>query len=386
LQKNLDSERILLLIGPRQVGKTTLVKQFAEHVQKSGSRSIFFTLEDLSLRELLDRDPKNLFQIIGADVLKKGGAKVVVCIDEVQYLKNPSNFLKYMYDMHADRIKLVVTGSSAFYIDQKFSDSLAGRKHIYEMMSLSFPEFLDFRDVLQVGAPISLVEQQKLQAYYTEYLTYGGYPGVVLAQTPAEKKELLKELANSYTKKDVLGYDVASQVEYLKVLKVLASQVGGLFNIDVLANTVDMPRTTVARYVHVMQKAFHVASISPWFNNQKKELKKMPKIFFLDVGLRNYFVNNFEPYDIRIDKGQVLENAVYLALREQVGADGVQFWRTALGDEVDFVLPDEKKAYEVKQSIKNVDNDRYAVFKKEYADIAFSFITRDTSMQLFWSL
>jgi uncharacterized protein len=383
LKDRLNSERILLLIGPRQVGKTTLLKQFAAQCEKDRLPSVFFTLEDVSLRTLLDADPKNLFQIIGNDVVGQG-SKILVCIDEIQYLQNPSNFLKYIYDMHAETIKLVVTGSSAFYIDQKFSDSLAGRKYIYEMMSLSFSEFLDFKDIPLVHAPVSLLNQKKLAPLYTEYLTYGGYPSVVLANTVQEKKEILKELANSYTKKDVLGYDVASQSDYLKVLKVLASQVGGLMNVDVLANITDIPRTTLTRYLEVMQKAFHIAIVTPWFNNQKKELKKMPKAFFLDMGLRNFLVNNFEPYDMRVDKGQLLENAVYLALRARVGGDAVQFWRTALGDEVDFVIPDEKKAYEVKQSLKNIENKKYDVFRREYSEIVFSFITRDSSMVLWW--
>lgn len=385
LKKNLDSGRILLLLGPRQVGKTTLLRQFKEYCEDQGRKSYFFSLEDLSLRALLDEDPKNIFQIIGslATTENKDSSKIVVCIDEIQYLKNPSNFLKYLYDMHGENIKIVVTGSSAFYINKKFSDSLAGRKHIYEMMSLDFQEFLTFRDITQKDSPDSILMYENLRPYYYEYLTYGGYPAVVLAKTIEEKKELLKELAYSYTKKDVLDYDVSSQDDYLKIMKVLAGQVGGLLNIDSLYNILDIPRTTVSRYINIMNRSYHIATVHPYFNNLKKELKKMPKVFFLDLGLRNFLMGNFGSYDARIDKGALLENAVFLALLSKYEKEEIYFWRTHTKQEVDFVIPN-KIAYEVKQSLDNIDKKKYLDFQKIYTSSPLTFVDFKESMELFW--
>ena len=384
LKNNLESSRILLLLGPRQVGKTTLLKQFKDYAESLGQKSHFFSLEDLSMRSLLNADPKNIFQIIG-NLPNVMDAKILLCIDEIQYLDNPSNFLKYLYDMHNEQIKIVVTGSSAFYINQKFTDSLAGRKFIYEMMSLDFSEFLDFKDYkgsYPGSNNLNILEKDLLKSYYYEYLTYGGYPSVVLAKSSTERKEILKELVESYTKKDVLDYEVSSQENYLRILKLLALQVGGLLNVETVSNNLGIPKTTVKTYLDIMNRSYHISTMAPWYHNKKLELKKMPKVFFLDLGLKNYLAGNFDPYDSRIDKGQVLENVVYLRLLAKYGKEEIYFWRNTRKVEVDFVIPKENLAYEVKQSLNGLSKSDYSVFTEEYKDIDFEFIDLDGSLEL----
>ena len=145
-QNYLDTEEILLFIGSRQAGKTTILKQLENFLQKNGQRTYFLNLEDPDYLTLLNDSPKNIFKIFSIDLNERN----FIFIDEVQYLKNPSNFLKYIYDEHKEKIKLCVSGSSAFYIDEKFKDSLAGRKKIFNVPTISFKEFLRFKgeDVL----------------------------------------------------------------------------------------------------------------------------------------------------------------------------------------------------------------------------------------------
>ena len=134
-------------------------------------------------------------------------------------------------------------------------------------------------------------------------MTYGGYPECVLLNTIQEKKEYLASIAQSYIKKDILEARIEHQEKYFFILKILASQVGNLLNTHEIANTINLPTSTVERYIYIMKKSFHIATIQPFFErNIRKELTKMPKIYFLDLGLRNYFLNNFDPFDTRIDK------------------------------------------------------------------------------------
>ncbi len=378
LERFID-DRVLIVVGARQVGKSTLMKQFQEDREKDGETVFYLTLEQFTYRELLDKNPDNLFQIIGSLNLKK---RTTVIIDEIQYLKDPTHVIKYLYDSYKENLKLIVTGSSAFYIDEKFKDSLAGRKYIYEMQSLDFDEFLMFKNHPQMSTPNGLVAQEKLIPLFYEYLTYGGYPAVVLAETVSKKRELLQELAESYTKKDILDYHVASQENYLRILKLLSHQVGSLLNLNSISNQLDIPRATVERYIHIMEKSFHIVLLNSFFNNKKKEIKKMPKAFFYDTGLRNFFANNFDVFDIRIDKGMLLENIAYRALLSAYPGEDIAFWRTGDHQEVDFIIG-EKQAYEVKVNKSNAIKDTYKGFIGQYPNIPLSFINAHDCVMLF---
>lgn len=369
-EKYLDSDEILLFIGPRQAGKTFILKQLQDKLKNKNQPTYFLNLEDLEYRDLLNDSPKNLFKIFSFDL----GKKNFVFIDEVQYLSDPSNFLKYLYDEYKSKIKLIVSGSSAFYIDKKFKDSLAGRKKIFNVLTLGFREFLRFKGEDMLSSKdfnnVSLNEKEKLILSYNEYIVYGGYPRVVLAPLD-EKKEILMELAYSYIKKDIFESNLRQEEIFYKLLKILSSQVGNLVNGSELANALNVSKTTIDNYLYVMQKSFHLKLIPPLFSNVRKELTKMPKVFFLDLGLRNFFTDNFNNFLTRIDKGALLENAVFRQLLEKYNGEEIRFWRTINKDEVDFVIG-EKKAIEVKVDPERFQKKNYKVFLDNYKSFEFS--------------
>lgn len=369
-EKYLDSDEILLFIGSRQAGKTFILKQLQDKLKDKKQPTYFLNLEDLEYRDLLNDSPKNLFKIFSFDL----GKKNFVFIDEVQYLSDPSNFLKYLYDEYRSKIKLIVSGSSAFYIDKKFKDSLAGRKKIFNVFTLSFREFLLFKGENALSTKdfdnVSLDEKEKLILFYNEYIVYGGYPRVVLAPRD-EKKEILMEFAYSYIKKDIFESNLRQEEIFYKLLKILSSQVGNLVNGSELANTLNVSKTTIDNYLYVMQKSFHLKLIPPLFSNVRKELTKMPKVFFLDLGLRNFFVDNFNNFLTRTDKGAFLENIVFRQLLGKYNSEEIRFWRTINKDEVDFVIG-EKKAIEVKVDPERFQKKNYKVFLDNYKNIEFS--------------
>lgn len=379
-QKYLGAEEILLFIGARQAGKTTILKQLQDALVKGGHKTYFLNLEDPDYLGLLNESPKNLFKIFSLDLNRKNN----IFVDEIQYLKDPSNFLKYIYDEYKGKIKLFVSGSSAFYIDEKFKDSLAGRKKIFNVFTLSFREFLRFKGENQLSRSdfktLSLSEKEKIGLRYFEYIIFGGYPRVALA-SQEEKIEILRDIAYSYVKKDIFESRVQQEDVFYRLFKILAAQSGGLVNASELSATLGVSKSSVDHYLHVMQKSFHVKLIKPFFRNIRKELTKMPKVYFCDLGLRNFFADNFNAFEMRDDKGALLENAVFRQLIEKYDTSEIKYWRTIQKNEIDFILKD-KEAIEVKTQSERFKEISYKVFRERYKDINLSIVSLNAEQDM----
>lgn len=365
---DLESEQFLLFIGPRQAGKTTILKQL--QLQSLHYPSTFINLEDRQYLTLLNESPKNLFKLI-APVRNQ---RQFVFIDEIQYLDHPTNFLKLLFDEYREKVKLIVSGSSAFYLDTKFHDSLVGRKKIFQVNTLSFIELFRYRHPEIDSISIKNVSKYQKDSLYDclyEYMTYGGYPRVVLAQLE-DKAEILRDITYSYVKKDVYEANIRNDLIFYQLLKILASQIGNLVNASELANTLGVSKTAINNYLYIMQKSFHINLIPPFYKAVRKEIIKMPKVYFHDLGLRNFLANNFLPLVSRADKGQLLENLVFLLLQENNSIEDIKFWRTISENEIDFVVND--LAYEVKTSQKPIRKSKYKIFQNKYPEIQLEFI------------
>lgn len=375
IEKHLTKKEFSIVIGPRQVGKTTLLKQLYEQLKSENKTTAFISFEDADILAQINEHPENIFRYAPKP---KSGKKVFLFIDEVQYAKDPSHLLKYLFDTYAPQLKIIATGSSAFYIDQKFTDSLAGRKIIFEMYSLDFEEFLIFKGKENLLKDLALIKTQKeyvskkkkeFEFLLEEYMTYGSYPAVVLEQSNEYKITLLKEIKNSFLKKDILESSIEHEDKFYRLLSILASQIGNTLNSNELAGTLKLNEKTLSRYLFVLQKCFHIQLIKPFYQNVRKELTKMPKVYFNDLGLRNALLNQFESPINRIDKGALLENLTYLFIRDEEGIEGLRYWRTADGNEVDFVVETSYQsgyAIEVKWSDEKLNPVKYKKFTEAY--------------------
>jgi len=380
---HLYKKEITVIIGPRQVGKTTILNQIAEYFTKNDLPYHFVNLENPDHLRVLDEHPFNLFNLFSVEKDKK----TYFLIDEIQYLKNPTNFLKLIYDEYAPQIKMIVSGSSAFYIDKKFKDSLAGRKRLFYLYSLSFDEILKFNDEEKLAKKFSelkfnnlsinnfpISEHRKIRMLLEKYAVYGGYPEVVVAKNDDEKKQCLIELVNSYVKKDIIESGVKNQKKAIELLKLLSFQIGNLLNINSLAKLLRLSSTAVENYLYVLRKSFHVATIPPFYTNIGKELRKMPKVFFLDLGLRNIVLNNFNSLANRQDTGRLYENLIYRQFLDKKEFYDIYFWKTQnQQNEVDFII-NEKYAFEVKFNITNFKYSKYKKFMNLYPEINFNVI------------
>jgi len=375
IKNYLEGDEIILLIGARQAGKTTILHQIEDILREKKHNYYFLNLEDPDYLSLLNQSPKNLFKIFPLNNIRR----VFLLIDEIQYLKNPSNFLKYFYDEYHGKIKIIASGSSAFYLDKKFNDSLAGRKRIFYVFTLSFKEFLRFKGENELSnkdlKKITISEKEKILHNYQEYLVFGGYPRVALAPVE-EKEEILRDIAYSYIKKDVYEAGIRQDEIFYKLFKILASQIGNLTNASELASTLNVSKTSIDNYLYVMQKSFHIRLIPPFFKNIRKEITKMPKIYFFDLGLRNFLLRNFKLYYDREDRGELLENALFRQLIEKYDFEDTKFWRTIQKNEIDFIIED-GKSYEVKTNPEKFKKRNYKQFFDTYPEIEFSIVSFD---------
>ena len=192
---------------------------------------------------------------------------------------------------------------------------MVGRKFLFEVYPLNFDEFLIFngnQDLLKKkNKKLTIFYKDKLLELWEKYLIYGGYPKVVLEENDESKKIMLEEIGISYTKKDIIEAGIKNVDKYFSLLKILAAQTGRLVNSQELANTLGLAHKTIEEYLYVMRKSYQVAFINPFHKNLRKELTKMPKVYYYDLGLRNFFLNNYDKINNRFDRGFYLENIAF---------------------------------------------------------------------------
>ncbi len=358
LRKYLKSKEILALIGPRQAGKTTLLKKIFDELDDK--KATFLTFED--------RDALSLFN---SDIKAFADTYLVqnkfLFIDEFQYAQKGGQKLKYLFDTYST--KIIISGSSAVDLTIEALKFLVGRVFVIELYPFDFGEFLlaknkDYYQLYKknridlqkdkVGNKLSSVQKKTLGRYFEEYAIWGGYPRVVLAKGKEEKKMVLKNIYNIYFLREVKTLmDIADDYKLEKLIKVLALQIGNIVDFSNLSNEVDIAVQTVRKYVNFLEKTYICNLVKPFFKNKRREVVKAPKNFFFDTGLRNVVVDDFRLLNDRTDSGELLENAFWMQL---IKTDmKTHYWRDKNLNEVDFVLSlaeSKMVAIEVKKGLK----------------------------------
>ncbi|HFC36312.1 MAG TPA: ATP-binding protein, partial [Candidatus Moranbacteria bacterium] len=271
----------------------------------------------------------------------------LIVIDEAQNIPNIGLGLKIIVD-HVENIKIVVTGSASFELAGQIGEPLVGRKFTYTLFPLSVLE------LSKCYTPYQL-QNELLE----ELLLFGSYPEVLTAQTREEKRKILKEINDSYLLKDILALERVKSPKILKnLLQLLAWQVGNEVSLTELSNGLDIDYKTVARYLDLLEKTFVIVSIRGFSRNLRKEINKKNKYFFVDVGIRNAVIENFNAVDLRNDIGQLWENFVFLERMKTRTYKKIYanqyFWRTWDQKEVDLIEERDGKlyGYEMKWNIR----------------------------------
>lgn len=338
LMGHLDHPDITILVGPRQSGKTTILKQLNTELRAGGRKTLWLNL-DFEDDFHHSSSQGALLQKIR---LELGSGSGVVFIDEIQRKENAGLFLKGLYDQGLPW-KFVVSGSGSLELKEKISESLAGRKRMFELSTVSFSEFADFMTGYRYTDKLRdffRTEPAKTDQFFREYLMYGGYPRVILADSHQEKLATINEIFRSYLEKDVICLlRVEKSESFSNLVRVLASQSGKMVNYSELSATLGISLATVKNYLWYLEKTFIARKVTPWFTNVRKEITKAPVYYFCDVGLCNFALGSFGA--IRDGAaGFAFQSVIYAMLKEcfPLADTTIHYWRTKDNAEVDFVV------------------------------------------------
>lgn len=365
LWENMDNELIIGLVGSRQVGKSSLLYLIIENLISSGTSPehiFYFNLDDLQLHNLFSSLP-DFIHFLGSDVSRK-----YIFIDEIQRLDSPGLFLKEIFDLKRD-IKIVYSGSSQLEVRAKTKEYLVGRSRLFAISRLSFHEYLDF------AAPTT--KQESLN----NILLFGAYPAVAKESRQIDKKLRIKDIFQAYVQKDLVDFinlkDIAS---FNKFLIRVAMQSGDLLNINSISNSMGISRSKIEDYLNILEDTFICKRIYPFHKNYNKEICKTPKLFFLDLGLRNFILNSFNDLSLRTDTGSLFENfyLTEILAKDHYSMEKVNFWRTTNKTDIDFIIQNEGRlnAVEVKWSDSKRPKSFYTI-ESLYPEMKTHIITSD---------
>ncbi|MCE5259941.1 MAG: ATP-binding protein [Chloroflexi bacterium] len=319
LQAALTPGKVLVLYGPRQVGKTTLVRVLLDQVDIPHR---FISADELVYRDALASQNR---RILGDLV----GSTRLLAIDEAQRVPDIGINLKILVDNHPD-VMFLATGSASFDLANKISEPLTGRKRTYSLFPVSYAELAGTFGAFETGAQLE------------RWLIFGGYPAIITADTPTERETLLAELVGSYLYHDILDLEgVRRSDKIVALLRLLALQIGHNVSVSELAANLALNHQTVARYLDLLEKVFVIFKLPGFSRNLRKEISKSNRYYFYDNGVRNSLIQNLNPLALRADVGQLWEN--YLMVERRKANQNAEryantyFWRTYDRKEIDYI-------------------------------------------------
>lgn len=339
-----SSGKIIIVLGARQVGKTTLVKDIEQKLEGE-EKSVLYLNCDLA-------EDKTAINTNSRSVLERLLENIdVLLIDEAQQLDNPGLTLKIIYD-NFPNVKVLATGSSSFDLKNKLSDPLTGRYVDFILYPLSFTE------ILQAGKwkTNDVLLKTKADALLPQVMLYGLYPEVYLSNSPAQKQAMLERIVESYLFKDILTFQKIKNSQAIRDLtRAIAYQIGSEINENELSSRLKIDRKTVVSYLDILEKTYVIVSLHPYSKNPRREIGSRYKIYFVDLGIRNALIGDFNPLDLRADAGLLWENFLFME-RKKLFANteksiSTNFWRSYSGAEVDYIekpASGEFKAFEFK--------------------------------------
>lgn len=344
-EKLLESSKVIMVLGARQVGKTTLV----QYVLKG--RSVFFLNLDIEI------DKQRFLaasKISPPEAMKSFGMPEILVIDEAQRLVETGRIIKGWYDARIST-KMVLLGSSSLNILSQSAESLTGRNVKLFLTPLLFKEILSSQDWHSPVFSWDKLQKQfpeQIKTVLLQTLVFGNYPGTV---TTSEKSQYLTNLVSDYLLKDILQLGLVKNPDVIKrLLMLLAYQISSEVSVNELANNLNLSRVTVDRYLDLLEHTFVIFRLPAFSTNPRKEIAKSSKIYFWDTGVRNALLNELSVNPLRSDIGALWENWVVAEVAKeniQTGAKrSLYFWRSRAGSEVDLVVKDGEKirAFEIK--------------------------------------
>lgn len=356
--EKLKPKKVCVLLGPRRVGKTELIKKIAD---QSKEPVLFLNGDDIRTHLLLEeRSVANYRQVLGDNKL--------LIIDEAQEIENIGQKLKLIVD-EIDDIKVLITGSSAFEINNQVGEPLVGRKHVFHMYPLAQLEYASVENSLQTAENLE------------ERLIYGSYPELLHIPDFKQKQNYLNELVFSYLIKDVLSFEgIKKRDKIMKLLQMMAFRVGSEISVEGIGNELGISKNTVDKYLDLFEKVFIMYPVSGYTKNADNEITKKRKWYFWDNGVRNALINQFNPLSLRTDVGQLWENYLFIERTKKFANEErtvfSHFWRTQTKQEIDRIEDEngQLRAYEFKWTQEKVKIPPQ--FAKNYPKAEFNLVNK----------
>ena len=374
LKKWLDRREIYAIKGPRQSGKTTLLKMLQLYLMEekkiNPENIIFLTFED---REILEKFSLNPKDFIKSFIGKRQNERFYFFLDEFHYLAGGGQKLKLLYDLF-ENIKFVITGSSSLELTGKTAQFLVGRMFSFYLFELSFAEFIrvkssqlntvylerakKLQEFISPGKNFKLEQDIfhfDFEKYFEEYVIFGGYPEVIKTDDSLTKRTILKNIYETYVTRDIVELLRFNNITKFRTLfRLLAARVSSLVNYNSLCSDSETYFKELKHYLSVLEETYVISLLRPYFTNKATELKKNPKVYFIDTGLRNYALDNFNEMKFRTDTGNLIENMAYVQLKINFPDFPIKYWRTLAKAEVDFILEKEEKIIPIEVKYSNL--------------------------------
>lgn len=362
----LDRREAISIVGPRQAGKTTFIEFLGRTMEEKGKKVKFLTFERKADLDLFEKNIED-FKLVAQQY-------DCVIMDEFQYAKEGGKKLKYLYDTTS--VKFIVSGSASLELTFQTGKYMVGRLLEFTLFPFSFREFLSYEnpelfillqgkekengsEIINFNAKKAFGGEvnKRLAELLEKYAVYGGYPAVVLAEGGDIKQKVLEGIVENYLLRDIKGLLHLATSDHLQRLeKFLAGQIGNMVKFNELSNTSDLTYKEVKRHTNILEKTYIVSFARPFFTNKRVELAKNPKVYFFDLGLRNFSLSDFRDLNDRNDFGAVMENCAYNFMRNRYPQSPIRYWRTKSKAEVDFIVEKDGAIYpfEVKYSSKKI--------------------------------
>ena len=357
-----SQNKVVIVLGARQVGKTTLLNNIRQKLEEEQKRVLYLNCDIEEDKAAINTTSLTAIQKLTGDV-------GYLFIDEAQRLDNPGLTLKIIYD-NLKSIKTVATGSSSFDLKNKLSDALTGRYFDFTLYPLSLQEVLASSGV----SSNPVLRKNQADTLLEDVLLYGLYPEVYLAGKREEKILQLGKIVESYLFRDILAFQKIRRSQAIKDLtRALAYQVGSEVNENELANRLKIDRKTVINYLDLLEQSFVVVRLFPYSRNPRREIGKKYKVYFVDLGVRNALIGDFNPTPVRDDLGALWENFLIIERLKSYANRGeplqYHFWRSYGGAEVDYLersaTQNVMRAFEIKYG-SGAPSKGAASFSKEY--------------------
>lgn len=365
-----DSPEAIIVTGMRRTGKTTLLHLVFDQIKSKNK--LFLDLENPLNRKYFEETNydriKVSLEFLGIDFT----GRPFIFLDEIQMVKNLPSVLKYFIDHY--HVKFFLTGSASFYLKNLFTESLAGRKYIFELFPLSFREFLLFKEsalrIPETAIDITRPIYEAIRPLYDEYILFGGFPGVVLKSSAEEKRKALEEIFSSFFQLEILQLGDFRRNDVIRDLMLLLIQrLGSRLDIQRISKELGISRPTLSEYISFLEGTYFIKRIRPFSSGKDTEIRKMPKVYVCDTGLANHLA--------RLDPDSLFENSIF----QNLGLKGeLNYYQKKGGTEIDFIV-DKSQAYEVKVSPQESDVRRlrsmamdlklegFKIVSKNYSDL-----------------